>query len=215
VEDKKEILVFPRRCLQNSDRFVPWNAAAPVILCAKANVVWLPRYEAERSKEWVQPIPCAFIRDRAHRYCILRRVRHTRTDLRDRISLIVGGHVERSCGHDSLPSLLLLTLKRELNEELGTQSFSKVRPVGLVVDSLSIKASRHIAFIYEVVVESHLTVRATEEFSLRSKFTGHFYTSGELSQFHKKFDPWSLLLFEDYINPRSIKMARQHYLFDD
>jgi predicted NUDIX family phosphoesterase len=215
VEDNKEILVFPRRCIQSSDRFVPWSDAAPVILCANANAVWLPRHEAERSKEWVQPIPCAFIRDHAHRYCLLQRIRQTRADLRDRISLIVGGHVERSYDHDSLQSFLLLTLKRELNEELGIQSLSKVRPVGLVVDSLSIKASRHIAFIYEVVIESCLRVRAAEEFSLRSKFTGYFSTPDELSQFHTKFDPWSLLLFEDYINPRSIKMARQNYLFDD
>lgn len=215
MEDKKEILVFPRRCLQSSDRFVPWNAAAPVMLCATTNAMWLPRHEAEQSKEWVQPIPCAFIRDHGHRYCLLRRIRQTRADLRDRISLIVGGHVERSCGHDSFPSLLLLTLKREINEELGTNSFSTIRPIGLAVDSLSIKASRHIAFIYEVVVESHLTVRAAEEFSLRSKLTGYFATPDELSQFHTKFDPWSLLLFEDYINPGSIKTARQHNLFDD
>jgi predicted NUDIX family phosphoesterase len=215
VEDNKEILVFPRRCIQSSDRFVPWSDAAPVILCASANVAWLPRQEAEKSKEWVQPIPCAFIRDHTHRYCILLRTRQTRADLRDRISLIVGGHVDRSFGHDSLPSLLLLTLKRELNEELGIQSLSKVRPVGLVVDSLSIKASRHIAFIYEVAVESPLTVRAAEEFALRSKFTGYFSTPEELSQFHTKFDPWSLLLFEDYINPSSVRMARQNHLFDD
>jgi predicted NUDIX family phosphoesterase len=215
VENNKEILVFPRRCIQSSDRFVLWSDAAPVILCANANVAWLPRQEAERSKEWVQPIPCAFIRDHTHRYCILRRNRQSRADLRNRISLIVGGHVERSCGHGSLPSLLLLTLERELNEELGIQFLPKVRPVGLIVDSLSIKASRHIAFIYEVVVANRLTVRASEEFSLRSKFTGYFFTPDELSQFYTKFDPWSLLLFEDYVNPRSTKMARQSYLFDD
>jgi predicted NUDIX family phosphoesterase len=215
VEDNKEVLVFPRRCIQGSDRFVPWSDAAPVILCANANVAWLSRQEAERSKGWVQPIPCAFIRDPADRYCILRRTRQTRTDLRNRISLIVGGHVERSYSHDSLISLLLLTLKRELNEELGIQSFSRIRPVGLVVDSLSIKASRHIAFIYEVVVTSCLRVRAAEEFSLRSKFTGYFSTPDGLSQFYTKFDPWSLLLFEDYINPHSTKMPRQNYLFDD
>ena len=172
---------------------------------------WLPRYNAERSKDWIQPIPCAVIRNHSRSYCILRRVRKTRRDLRARISLIVGGHVDRaSYDRERILSLFSKTIRQELDEELGVQEVSHIIPRGLIIDSSSLSASRHIAFVYETVISRHLTARAPEEFSSRSKFTGHFFTPVELQRFHKSFDPWSLVLFEDYIAPScSLKIAPQ------
>jgi hypothetical protein len=64
--------------------------------------------------------------------------------------------------------------------------------------------------LYEVVVDRRLFARARDEFSSRSKFTGNFFTPEELSRFRPSFDPWSLVIFEDYIAPSSsLQIARQ------
>lgn len=209
-ETSRDILVFPRECIRGYAGFIPWTDAQPLVRHMNALLAWLPRSQAETSRDFVQPIPCALIRSNTQRYCVLKRVRQTRADLRDRISLVVGGHVDKPDVPGSVFSLLQVTLLRELQEELRVTRVARTEPVGLVIDSFSITASRHVAFVYEVTVESRLTAQATEEFSIRSKFTGQFFTPIELDRFRAKFDPWSLVLFENYIAPASsLKLTRQ------
>jgi hypothetical protein len=70
--------------------------------------------------------------------------------------------------------------------------------------------------VHEVVVEGQIKPRAIEEFSLRSKFAGQLYTPDELSKFRKEFDPWSTILFGDYINPSySLDVGQQPSLFGE
>ena len=203
----QEILVFPRQCISTSDRFVPEPRMHRIVECIQKNFSWVPREEAERSEDVMQPIPCALIRNHSPEYLVLRRVRETRADLRERISLISGGHVDRPVGDEdsavagSIPSLLLTTLKRELDEELGVRGVpeSGIEPVGLVIDPSSVAASRHVAFVYEAVVVEEVRAQAPEEFSLGSKLNGVRYTAKALSGFHKRFDPWSMILFEDFV----------------
>ena len=215
----QEILVFPRQCISTSDRFVPEARMHRIVECIQKNCSWLPRDEAERSEDVMQPIPCALIRSRSSEYLVLRRVRETRSDLRERISLISGGHVDRPAGGEhsaatgSISSLLLTTLRRELDEELGVRGVaeSEIAPVGLVIDHTSVAASRHVAFVYEAVVVEEVRAQAPEEYSLRrSKSNGVRYTAQALSEFHKKFDPWSTILFEDFVaSSFAPKTARQ------
>ena len=206
----EEVLVISRKCLQGFDRFVQWSEASSIVTCARNNFEWLPRIEAENSKDWVQPIPCALIRNHTYEYCVFRRVRQSRLDLHARISLVVGGHVDKHPKCESFASYLISTLRRELQEELGIEDVTRARPIGLVIDSLSVSASRHIAFVCEIDFSGPLKVQAPEEFSSRSKFSGNFFAPSELRQFNTKFDPWSLVLFEDYIGSRySKRTARQ------
>ncbi len=201
----QEILVFPRQCISTSDRFVPEPRMQRIVECIQKHGSWMPREEAERSEDVMQPISCALIRSLSSEYLVLRRVRETRADLRERISLISGGHVDRPLGDEnsavaeSISSLLLTTLRRELDEELGIQGISEsgIEPVGLVIDPSS---SRHVAFVYEAVVVEEVGAQAPEEYSLkRSKFNGVRYTAEALSEFHKSFDPWSMILYEDFV----------------
>ena len=189
-----------------------------IVECIQKNCSWLPRDEAERSEDVMQPIPCALIRSRSSEYLVLRRVRETRSDLRERISLISGGHVDRPAGDENsvvdqpITSLLLTTLRRELDEELGVRDVaeSEIVPVGLVIDHTSVAASRHVAFVYEAVIVEEVKPQAPEEFSLRSQLNGVRYTAKALSEFHKSFDPWSTILFEDFVaSAFAPKTARQ------
>ena len=213
VENKGEILILGRQCIQGYERFVPWDCAKSLVSSGNENFDWAPRDEAEKSGDWVQPIPCALLRDDKGKYCVLRRIRDTRADLRSRMTLVVGGHVDRPLHEQSNPSLLFETLKRELDEEIGVQDLSVIEPIGLVIDSSSTFASRHIAFVYEATILDNIVPRAKEEFSTRSKFSGHFFAVDELSKFHSEFDPWSLILFEDYIAPSHPKKPRQYAFF--
>jgi len=210
TQKNPDILVFPRKFVEGYDRFVAWNEASSFMPGLDRSKAWLTRDKAESSRDWVQPIPCALIRNHSHRYCVLRRIRQTRADLRARISLIVGGHVERDSGDETVSALLTNTLRRELDEELGVRGVSVIKPVGLVVDAVSLLASRHVGFVYETVISRRLAAHAPEEFSSRSKFTGHFFSPAELFRFQSEFDPWSLILFEDYIAASiAVKTARQ------
>ena len=179
-----------------------------IVECIQKNFSWMSREVAERSGEVMQPIPCALIRNNSSEYLVLRRVGETRSDLSKRISLISGGHVDRPVGDgnsavaESISSLLLTTLRRELDEELGIRGMaeSEIAPVGLVIDHTSVAASRHVAFVYEAVVVGEVRAQAPEEYSLRrSKSNGVRYTAQALSEFHKRFDPWSMILFEDFV----------------
>ena len=214
----QEILVFPRQCISTSDRFVPEPRMQRIVECIQKHGSWMPREEAERSEDVMQPISCALIRSLSSEYLVLRRVRETRADLRERISLISGGHVDRPLGDgnsavaESISSLLLITLRRELDEGLGIRGVaeSEIMPVGLVIDHTSVAASRHVAFVYEAVVVEEVRARAPEEFSLRrSKSNGVRYTAEALSEFHRRFDPWSMILFEDFVASSSIPKTPQ------
>lgn len=201
METPQEILVFPRAALPDCGRFVPWADAGSVIDAAADGMTWMPRAVAEQSAEWLQPIPCALIRNDQQEYRVLRRVKPGRPDLSSRISLVVGGHIDRCPDNLGLPALLDVTLEREIDEELGISSLSEVKPIGVVIDDSSGAASRHIGFVNEIVVADNFTPRAVEEFSTRSKYNGRLYAPAALSQFRKEFDPWSRIIFADYIAP--------------
>ena len=171
VKDSENILVIPRSIFGGYFSLVPWK-----IVLSKLNEIeqtrsWLPRREAEQSIEWVQPIPCAFIKNLEGHYCVLRRVMNTRADLKGRTSLLVGGHIDQIHGLMPFEELLKKTLLRELEEEVGITSQIEPRPVGVIVDNSSVIASRHIAIVHEVIADK-IVPNAPEEFSKRSKLTG-------------------------------------------
>ncbi len=86
-------------------------------------------------------------------------------------------------------------------------------PIGMVIDSSSITASRHIGFVYEAIVDRKIKSSATEEFSVGSKYNGKFFSIQSLSQFRSKFDTWSLILFSQYLDGGfSMDVGRQPML---
>lgn len=205
------VLVFPRQTIHGHDGFVPWVDADSIVRTTERQFTWLDRAEAEHSDGFVQAISCALIRSPGKKYCALRRIRTTRRDLRSRISLVVGGHVDKPASSRPLRLLTLLrhTLERELEEEIGIRKTITVEPIGILIDSSSSMSSRHIAFLHEVVVAKSLTPQAPEEFSSRSKFSGRLFTAKELAQFRKNLDPWSLIAFQSYIAPLRLDLGRQ------
>ena len=211
-----QILVVPRESLPKDARFLASDEPGYTAWFSTAAPRWLRRPEAEVSETWVQPIPCAVIKSDSDSkgYCVLRRVRQARRDLNSRLTLIVGGHVDRhgdqSSSRTDMESLLIVTLRKELKEELGVTEIGTPRPLGLVVDTSSLLASRHIAVVYEIELAARFVTLAREEFSVRSKYTGQFFNAKQLDLLRSSFDPWSRILFEDYISAvASLNVMRQ------
>lgn len=207
-----KVLVFPRGIFDAGLSLLPWGSIQPQIEAIEASFSWLNRPEAERSVDLVQAIPCAFVREDGGKCYVLKQAESSRKDLSKKLSLIVGGHIDESDEHDSFLGLMSLNLKRELEEEVLLLTNEKPRPVGVLIDHASIEASRHIAFLHEVMAKD-VSLRASEEFAPVAKLPGAFMDSHTLAARRDEFDPWSRLLIEDYICQGSIPKRPRQPLF--
>ena len=164
------------------------------------------------SADVVQAIPCVLVRDKENRYCVFRRVKEDRPDMSKKLSLIIGGHIDEAPNAESFIAAVSSNLIREIDEEIGIHPKEPPRPLGVIIDSSSIVASRHVAFLHEMVAED-VSTRATEEFSSRSKFTGEFMDASWLGERHNEFDPWSRFVIEEYVRPSGIQLKLRQHLF--
>mgnify|MGYP001358457253 CR=1 FL=1 len=211
MNENREILVFPREYIEGykglvSFQKMPSREQVCLMQAIEVNRKWLLRDQAEMSVEWVQAIPCTLILNTARQYCVLRRVSTGREDLRARLTLTFGGHVDHVPNDNSmsLASVLKATLLRELQEELGVEhnSVVEMKQIGLVIDAASIMRSRHIAFLYETVVNQQgIKPKAREEFKSdgKLKLDGRFFSPAKLVSLQTEFDHWSTIVFEDYL----------------
>ena len=207
MNDSREILVFPRDALETSERFLPWDSALSLFDSIESSMTWMAREEAEKSEELLQAIPCAVIKSGAEQFRIMRRVKEGRRDLSSKISLVVGGHVDRTARDCGFLQLLDTTLRREIFEELGVPEVAHIEPIGIVIDHSSVFASRHIGFVYEAKIDDAFTPMAREEFSSRSRFNGQSFSPSDLTRFTREFDPWSWIIFADYIGPTCLSVT--------
>jgi predicted NUDIX family phosphoesterase len=208
---QRPILVFPRALLPQAEFLPAWDVPGLLEEIA-AHAQWMNREDAEQSRTWVQPIPCAMV-NRGGLYLALRRTQRTRADLSSRITLLTGGHIDFH--EDSAPAMTLFadTLLRELSEELSIEHVSRLTPVGVVTDLSSGNASRHVAFVYEAKISGEIKTLADEEFVLNSSFSGMFVPWGRLANFEGRLDPWSRILCNTHISRRifeSLQLPTDH-----
>ena len=209
--EPREILVVPRNVFEGYHWFVPWDVVEPQLHDISINATWMEREIAEQSYSDVQIIPCGIIKNSSGEFCIQRRVKSTRWDLNSKITLTFGGHIDRveqPQGSDFL-QLLLLTLSRELEEELGIHEIIAIERVGVIIDPSSLLASRHIAFVFQALIDSEVSPLAHEEFSVRSKYSASFLATEEIAGLHSWLDPWSKIVFEEHLSPDSKVEGRQ------
>ncbi len=205
-----QILVFPKAVFGSRFSLIPWESIQSNLKEIEQSFSWLKRPDAEESTDFVQAIPCTLVRDEKNRYCVFRRVQTDRPDISKKLSLLIGGHVDKTAGAEGFLPAVSSNLIREIDEEIGILPESPPRPLGVIIDSSSIVASRHVAFLHEIVAEE-VSTRAPEEFSSRSKFTGKFMDEMWLGKKHDQFDPWSQFVIEEYVRPSGVQpKPRQH-----
>ena len=184
------LLTFPRDQVPEVRGFVHWREAGPVMERIARNMTWVTREEAERSDLLIQPIPCTVVRDPGGRYHAFGRIRKTRRDLQDRITLVVGGHVEmEGAGTRNLELALAMTLRREMEEELDAAPPDRVTRLGLVSDRSGPDGGRHLAVLHEAVITGPVSPRPGGEFRTRGN-PGPLCPM-EISKLAARMDPWS------------------------
>ena len=119
-----------------------------------------------------------------------------------RLSLIVGGHIDEEPGPISFMDMLAANLKRELEEELAMPPGNgPAQPEAVMIDNLSVDASRHVAFLHGMITHGTVRPRPGDEFNRRSNLSGRFMTPSELTARIGEFDPWSRMLIRERIDP--------------
>ena len=198
----REILVLPRQLLPTRDRFIRADAAKELITLWESHVEWMPRTVAETRSDRIQPIPCVLIESADEQFYVFRRTRKTRDDLKGRLSLLVGGHIDGPPTNQELRAILEETLLREVEEELGVTDLPRLQFLGLVADYSTIASSRHIGVVFGAMLHGRLTTQAPEEFSARSILSGKALGLDTLYKVKAQSDPWSTILYEEYLIPR-------------
>ena len=157
---QKQVLVFPKSVLRNLGPFTPTGRAQRVLDEIQDTASWLEREEAEASTQVVQVIPCTILRNPEGLNHVLTRVRDARPSLSNRLSLIVGGHIDGPADI-LLSELARSTLMREISEELVCQTPEQVTPLGLVfAPGKEDTTSAHLALVYGSVVRGSVETAA-------------------------------------------------------
>lgn len=201
ISNEREILVLPRQELSTEYRFLHADDAKEHLAQWQSLVEWMPRTVAELHPDRIQLIPCVLIDSADEHFYIFRRTRGTRDDLKGRLSFLVGGHVDGPPADQELHGILEETLRREVEEELGVTNLPELRLLGLVADYSSIASSRHVGIVFGATLHGRLTTKAPEEFSARSKWSGIALSLDELWDLRERLDPWSSILYEEYLRP--------------
>lgn len=207
-DPNREVLAAPRALIEQFGEFTHWPLAEEVWASFEKTATWHPRTFLEASDVFVQPIPSALIRNSEGRYLVLKRIERDRLDMSGKVTLVIGGHVDKDDSAESFNETLLLSLKRELDEELALRTQGPFHPVGLVFDNTSLRSSRHFGVIFETVVDRSPTVLATEEFLTHSDLSGRFLSLYELGSLKDKLDPWSRILFHEYLRKRKLEPGK-------
>ena len=195
----KTVLTCPKKVLENVPEFILWKNNPQVFEDVQDSLAWMDRPSAEKSVEDIQIIPAAYLENTQGRYCVLERVPSEFSYLDRKLSLISGGHIDRT-GEGPHPTpqatfrdMLIQNLLRELNEELGIHPVEPPEPLGMIYTRLSQDSSRHAAFIHRVQAQRVFT-QAPEEFNQNSQISGTFATLTGLRELKDRFDPWSKAL---------------------
>ena len=157
------------------------------------NRVFLPRSQAERSPDHLQPIPCAVVRFQDSLLFLKRK--EPGHPLHDAYAIWVGGHVKEADAHDA--DMLIKALTRELDEEIFIRGGYRLepRPVGLVRSSENERAARHIGIVYQITLSTEdvglgLNQKEFRETRGRS-MSGRLVPISKIGELYEDMGDWS------------------------
>jgi predicted NUDIX family phosphoesterase len=151
---------------------------------------FVPRSLAENDPGLKQIIPYAVVTRNRGVFVLRRFNNQDESQLRDKYSLGVGGHV------NPLPfmstGMVEKGLRRELNEEIFIPDDYRARLVGFINDDSNAVGSVHLGIVYHITTASQaVKVRETELMS------GEFRSPADLARLRPKMETWSQLLADN------------------
>lgn len=156
---------------------------------------FLERERAEDDPSFKQIIPYAVVRHGEAIFLLRRLARGGEKRLHDRLSIGVGGHVNRECDEPS--GWIRAGLERELSEEIRGGGRLDIRALGLLNDDSDEVGRVHFGLVYSVEVSSpDVEVRETD------RLEGEFVNLDHLESRLDDMESWSRWITRDLL-PRS------------
>lgn len=184
-----EIAIVDREALEST---IPlrqgfWRASAADLARVEALVRWEARAVAELEPAWKQLIPYAVARRGRSVFAMERLAGGAEQRLHGRISVGVGGHIER--GVDASRGLAWGGLAQEWHEEVAGWPCDSARFVGFINDDSTPVGAVHLGVVFAVRVapEGGLAVRETH------KLAGAFRGRAWLNSRWDRLESWSQL----------------------
>ena len=118
-----------------------------------------------------------------------RRTKQSEQRLHNKLSVGVGGHLERTQDLEGQDDPVELGMRRELNEEIETSVDGQIEYLGLLNDDTNEVGRVHLGVVYRASVKPEETVvRETE------KMEGDFWSIEQLEQEWDRLESWSRIV---------------------
>ncbi len=195
----EEVLVVPRTCLEETGllfqgfRLSDHDELGRLVV---EHGMFMNRDQAEEDPNWKQIIPYALIQYDGLTFLMRRSKKGGESRLHDRLSIGVGGHINREPGEKK--DWILTGLQREISEEVEGGTPYKILPFGLLNDDSNEVGQVHYGAVFVVIPENDsVKVRETE------LLKGEFVSLEELGLQMERMETWSQWITRDLIsNPQ-------------
>jgi predicted NUDIX family phosphoesterase len=153
---------------------------------------WAERAPLELDPSKKQLIPYVVIRCGARCWAMRRTRAQSEARLHDKLSLGVGGHMERPDAGEDDP--ILAALRRELHEEVCLPHTPTLRFIGLINDDSTEVGQVHLGLLYEASLSEEImaevAVRETD------KHIGQWMTDAQLERERARLETWSQIALD-------------------
>lgn len=154
-----------------------------------------PRNLMEEDPSFKQIIPYVIFRCAGQVFCYTRGKSQGEARLHARLSIGVGGHVDESDAEGRATyDAYEIALRRELDEEVMTNSPMTMRLVGLINDDSSAVGSVHLGVVHLIDLERP-DLRAREE----GLADARFFSLDELTTVKDRLETWSQIALENVL----------------
>ena len=196
-----KILVVPAAELDRLGRFQGFHPDADRYLATLLQselATFRPRCDMEEDPSFKQIIPYVIFRSGDRVFCYTRGKSQGEARLHAKLSIGVGGHVDEADadGCATLESYEI-ALRRELDEEVTTNSPGTMRIVGLINDDSTPVGSVHLGVVHLMELERPELLPREEGLA-----DAHFITIAELEEVKDRLESWSRIAMENLLLDR-------------
>lgn len=168
---------------------------------------FLPRPDMESDPSYRQIIPYVAVTRGGEVFATRRLSAGGETRLHGKLSLGVGGHIER-VDDDTSEGILMRALEREVAEEVAVEHIVSLTPLGVINEEHDEVGRVHLGFLFRMEVTGEVAVRETD------KLEGMWLKISELPKYSGEMEGWSVvaaeaLLGSGIFTPADILLPRE------
>ena len=147
---------------------------------------FLPRPDMEQDPGYRQIIPYVAVTRGGEVFATRRLNAGGEARLHGKLSLGVGGHIERA-DDGTREGILMRALEREVGEEVAVENMIALTPLGVINETDDEVSRVHLGFLFRMEVSGEVSVRETD------KLEGMWLPIAELDKYSGEFEGWSVI----------------------